>query len=256
MASRHAIHTTDREAGVRVLTLDRTPANAVDVELLADLGAALDAARADDGVRAVVLTGGGAFFSAGVDLATIDRAAGVGAIVELFRAIRRVLVALLGFPRPTVCMVNGHAIGGGLVLALACDYRLGLDGGWNLGLDEVSVGASYPLAAHEVLRLRLPHARVAELVLGGALYPASQAIRLGVVDELLPADRCEATVLRRAARMGAFPREAYVHAKQALVADALARIAAETPEEERAAASVWLAPESVAAGRARPDRAP
>lgn len=107
---------------------------------LADLGAALDAARADDGVRAVVLTGAGAFFSAGVDLAVIDRAAGVGAIAELFRALRWALVALLGFPRPTVCMVKGHALGGGLVLAIACDYRLGLDGGWKLGLDEVPSG--------------------------------------------------------------------------------------------------------------------
>ncbi len=81
--------------------------------------------------------------------------------------------------------MNGHAIAGGLVLVLACDYRLGVDGDYRVGLNEVAVGASFPRVALEIVRLRLPHARAAELMLGAALYPASQALRLGVVDELL-----------------------------------------------------------------------
>ena len=86
--------------------------------------------------------------------------------------------------------------------------------------------------------------RASELALGAALYPAGQAIRLGIVDELLPPDTFDTTVLRRAARLGAFPREAYAHAKAGLLADALARVAAETPEEEAYGAAVWTSPES------------
>jgi enoyl-CoA hydratase len=137
-----------------------------------------------------------------------------------------------------------------LVLVLACDYRLGVEGDYRVGLNEVAVGASFPRAAFEVVRLRLSHARAAELLLGAALYPASQAIRLGVADEMLPAEAFEETVLRRALRLGAFPREAYAHAKANLVAEAVARIEAETPAEAFHTMSVWISPESRAA-RAR-----
>jgi enoyl-CoA hydratase len=242
------VRSADRDGGVRVLTLDRPPANAEDETLLGDLGAALDRAGADDAVRAIVLTGAGAFFSAGFDLRAPRRdEASTRALGELFRDTH---LRLLAFPKPTVAMVNGHAIAGGLVLALACDYRLGVDGDWRLGLNEVAIGASYPRVAFEIVRLRLTHARASELLLGAAVYPASQATRLGAVDELLPATALEATTLRRAARLGAFPREAYAHTKAALVAEAVARVRAETPEEAARTAAVWTAPESRAA-RAR-----
>jgi enoyl-CoA hydratase len=240
----------DRPGGVRVLTLDRPPANALDETLLGDLTAALDAARADDRVRAVVLTGNGAFFSAGFDLVVPRRdPAAARTMRALYRAAH---VTLLAFPKPTIARVAGHAVAGGLVLVLACDYRLGRASSYRVGLNEVAIGASYPRVAMEIVRLRLPHARVAELTLGAALYPASEAVRLGVVDELLPEDdRFDETVLRRAARLGAFPREAYAHTKAALVADALARVTAETPEEEAAATAVWTTAESRAARAAQ-----
>jgi enoyl-CoA hydratase len=243
------VRAEDRDGGVRLLTLDRPPANAIAETLLDDLGAALEAAEADARVRAVVLTGAGAFFSGGFDLAAPRRDEAAG--LALHARYRRTHLALLALPKPTLALVGGHAVAGGLVLALACDYRLGLDGDWRLGLNEVAVGAAYPRVALEIVRLRLPHARASELVLGGALYPAAQAVRLGVVDELLPAERFAATGLRRAARLGAFPREAYAHAKQALVAEAVTRGAAETPEDAARAAAVWTAPESRAARAAQ-----
>jgi enoyl-CoA hydratase len=238
----------DREGGIRILTLDRPPANAIDETLLADLAAAVRAAADDEAVRAVVLTGAGAFFSGGFDFRAARRDDVASLRVHtLYREAHR---ALLAFPKPTLAMVRGHAIAGGLVLVLACDYRLGLDGDYRVGLNEVAVGAAFPRTALEIVRLRLPHARVSELVLGAGLYPATQAVRLGVVDEVFPAERFEETVLRRAARLAAFPREPYAHAKAALIADALARIDAETPDEAAAAIAVWSAPESRAA-RAR-----
>ena len=104
------------------------------------------------------------------------------------------------------------------------------------------------------MRLRLTHARASELLLGAALYPASEAIRLGVVEELVPADRLEATVLRRAARLGAFPRDAYAHTKAALVAEAVMRVEAESEEEAARGAAVWTTPESRAARAAQREK--
>ena len=239
------VRTEDRESGVRILTLDRPPANAIDERLLTDLGAAIVAARSDAAVRAVVLTAAGAFFSGGFDFAAPQRDDATAP--NLYALYRDVHLDLLTLPKPTIAMMNGHSIAGGLVLVLACDYRLGVEGEYKLGLNEVAVGAAFPRAALEIVRLRLPHARVSELILGAALYPASQALRLGVVDELFPPDTFAATVLRRAARLGAFPREAYAHAKAGLVTEAAARIQAESAEEGMATMAAWLAPESRAA---------
>jgi len=239
------VRVTDRSGGVRVLTLDRPPANAEDETLLGDLSSALDDAGADAAVRAVVLTGAGRFFSGGLDLSAPRRENGeVAAMTTLFRDTH---VKLLTLRKPTIAMVNGHAIAGGLILVLGCDYRLGLDGEYKIGLNEVAIGASYPKVALEITRLRLTHQRASELLLGAALYPASQALRLGVVDELFPADKLEETVMRRAERMGAFPREAYAHTKLALVAEMVGRVMAETPEEAARGAAIWQTAESRAA---------
>jgi enoyl-CoA hydratase len=248
------VRSEDREGGVRVLELDRPPANAITNELLTDLSAALDDARADENVRAVVLTGAGPFFSGGLDLRggiDFQAAASGSAGANPFSSLRGALLNLLGYRKPTVCMLRGHAIAGGLILALACDYRLGLEADYRIGLNEVAIGASFPRAAFEVVRLRLTHQQASEVLLGAALYPASQAVRLGIVEELLPEDKFEETVMRRAARLGSFPREAYAHTKLALVAEALAHIEAETDEEAMAGVSVWMTKESVAARAAQ-----
>jgi len=246
------VRASDHDGGVRVLTLERPPANAIDEGLLTDLGLALNAAQADPAVRAVVLTGAGRFFSGGFDFAAPRRdAAAARQIQVLYRALH---AELLGFPKPTLAMVNGHAIAGGFVLALACDYRLGVEGDYRVGLNEVAVGAGFPRTAVEIIRFRLPQARASELMLGGALYPASQAVRLGLVDELFPADTFAATVIRRAARLGGHPRAAYVDAKLALAADALERSAHETEADGDRTDAVWRDPESRAARRAQREK--
>ena len=243
------VRVEDHAGGVRKLILDRPPANAEDETLLADLGAAVDDAAADDAVRAVVLTGAGKFFCAGFDLASARREDDKVAV--LTTTFRDTHVKLLSIPKPTLAMVGGHAIAGGLVLVLACDYRLGLDGDYRIGLNEVAIGASYPKVAFEIVRLKLTNQRASELLLGAALYPAKEALRLGVVDELIAPEKFEETVLRRAAKMGTYPREAYAHTKLALVAEALERVAAETPSQAAATAAIWQTEESRAARHAQ-----
>ncbi len=243
------VRSEDHDGGVRLLTLDRPPANAIDETLLEGLAAALEAAERAEHVRAVVLTGAGAFFGGGFDLALPARdAAAVRRLGELYRESH---LRLLALPKPTVAMVNGHAIAGGLVTALACDHRLGLDGQYRIGLNEVSIGAAFPRVAFEIVRFRLSHTQASELLLGAALHSCRQGLRLGVVAELLPADTFTASVLRRAATLAAFPCEAYAHTKAALVADAVARVRAETAAEAAETAAVWLAPESRAARAAQ-----
>ena len=246
------VRTQDREGGVRVLTLDRPPANAIASELLDDLSASLKLARDDDGVRAVVVTGAGRFFSGRLDLSqTANETDLAGLLLDKYRDSH---VELLSFPKPTVGMLNGHAIAGGLIILLACDYRLGVEGDYKIGLNEVAIGASFPKVALEIVRLRLTHERATELLLGAGLYRASEAIRLGVVEELIPARSFEETVVSRAAQVGAYPKDAYAHTKLALVREAAERVKAEAPAEAQRGAAVWMTPESVSARLAQAEK--
>lgn len=239
------VRVEDKADGVRVLTLDRPPANAIASDLLGDLAAALHAAGSAESVRSVVITGNGRFFSAGLDLRQTLNPSDLQEVLQ--QNFRDTFTDLLEFPKPTIAMLNGHAIAGGVVLLLACDYRLGVEGDYSVGLNEVAIGASFPKAAFEIVRLRLTHQQACEVLLGANIYPSSEAVRLGFVDELLPADTFEETVLRRAAKLGTYPREAYAHTKNALVAEAAERVKAESREEALATVSVWVTPESMAA---------
>jgi enoyl-CoA hydratase len=239
------VRVEDHEGGVRVLTLEHPPANAIEETLLAALRSAIEAAAGDTGVRTLVITGAGTFFSGGFDLTAPARdAAATRKLNELYRDTH---LLLLESAKPTVAMVNGHAIAGGLVLALACDYRVAVEGSYRVGLNEVAIGASFPRIALEIVRLRLSHAQASELLLGAALHPCRDILRLGIAEQVLPAETFAATALSRAVRLGTFPREAYAHTKAALIAEAVARVRAETPEEADRAAAVWSTGESRAA---------
>ncbi len=242
------VRTSDHPDGVRLLTLDRPPANAINGELLVELDAALAEATYDDNVRAVVLTGEGRFFSGGFDLKG-ERQVGddvTRAAVQYKAANRR----LLGLPKPTVAMINGHCIAGGFVFAVACDHRLATDSSFTIGVNEVAIGAAWPVAALEIMRIRLPDHLRSELMLGAELHPSSEAVRLGLAHRLVPAADLHAEALELAAGLGRHPAEVYANTKTRLVGDALARIDAATVDQDLAISTLWVTESSRAARRA------
>jgi enoyl-CoA hydratase len=246
------IRIEDRTAGVRVLTLDRPPANALDDGLLDELGAAIDDVERDDAVRAVVLRAEGRFFSGGFDLGAPRRTGdAVTEMVTRYRVSHRKLLALA---KPTIAAVQGHAIAGGLVLALACDHRVALDADYRVGLNETAIGAAFPPVAMEIVRARLSTAASTELVLGAEVLFAPDLVRLGVVDRLTPAADFDRDLAELAERLARHPQEVYRHAKTELIADAIARIDRVTLDQELEIAALWSTPESRAARAAQRDR--
>ncbi len=228
------------------------PANAITADLLDELLASLKAAQEDDRVRAIVVTGAGRFFCGGLDLSQTGSEAELAEL--LLEKYRDSHVKLLSFPKPTIGMLNGHAIAGGLIILLACDFRLGVEGDYRIGLNEVAIGASFPRAAFEIVRLRLTHQCASELLLGAGLYPVNQGLRLGVIDELIPSEKFEDAVMDRAAELGSYPKEAYAHTKAALVSGAAERVRAQTPEDAASDIAAWMTPESLAARTAQAER--
>jgi enoyl-CoA hydratase len=212
----------DRD-GVAILTMNRPPANAINLTFLDELDGALRAIG-EGSAHAMIVTGHGAIFSAGLDLKEIpryDRAQQNLMLVRLNGVIRR----LYAMPIPTVAAVNGHAIAGGLVLMLACDWRLAVDRGALFGLTEIRAGVPYPAAANAVVQAELSPAAARELVLAGKNHGPERALALGIVDELQPAaavlDRSEA----KARELAMAPAEGYARIKRQLRGRALAEMA-------------------------------
>lgn len=241
------VRTELHDGGVFVATLDKPPANAIDETLLADLTEAVRIAASDDAVRAFVLTGSGRFFCSGFDFAAPRRDDTVA--VELYELYRTCHLELFSLPKPTVAVVNGHAVAGGLVLVLACDLRIAGRSADRIGFTEVAVGASFPRVAFEIVQARLTNAALGELLLGAGLYEAKDGLRLGLFDELVSPQDVVSVGLERAARLGAYSRDAYAFTKGQIIENALARIRAETPEDAMRAMSVWISEESRAARR-------
>lgn len=208
----HVTLTRD-ESGVAVLTADRPPANAMDVGLLKDIVGAVGEAAADP-PAALVVAGRAGFFSAGADLKAVP---GYGAEEqrEMVSGINAMALGVYALPCPVVAAVTGHAIAGGMVLALCADLRIASAEG-RYGLTEVRVGVPYPQAAIGVVREELaPHA-LRRLAFGNALHDAESCLRLGVFDEVLPPADVLPRALELAAELAAMPADVYARTKRDL----------------------------------------
>lgn len=239
-----SIEIRDAEGGLRVLTLNKPPANAIDVALIDDLGRAAREADADPAVRAVILRGGQRTFSAGLDL---DAMAGgeLEAVKDL--GYGDGLHALWTLGKPTVAEVGGHAIAGGALLALACDVRVGARGTYKLGLNESAIGLPFPRGAFEIARAALPQASLTEVVLRAALHPPETALKLGFLHEVVHPAALEARAREVATRLSKHPGHAYAHNKRLVLEPYLDRCANESEASRAARHAAWRAPEVRAA---------
>jgi len=206
--------TTETRGDVAIVRIDRPPANALDLELLA-AGRQAAASLRDADPAAVVIVGRDGFFSAGVDLKAVPQLddAGQRAMVE---GINRIFLDWYSFPRPVVCAVNGHAIAGGMILALCGDYRVCARGDGKFGLTEVKVGVGYPAVAMAIVRAELTPESARVLALGGELIGPEAAREVRLVDELRDADDVLDRAIEVATDYAALPREAYARVKDQL----------------------------------------
>jgi enoyl-CoA hydratase len=207
-------HIHIEESGdVAVVWIDRPPANALDLDLLAE-GDDVRQQLAGSQPGAVVITGRERFFSAGLDLkATPSLSAGEQR--HTVDGINRLFAGWYAFPRPVVAAVNGHAIAGGLILALCADHRVCATEG-KLGLTELRAGLPYPVAAISVVRAELKPSTARRLVLGAALVEPDEALALGVVDELRPRDEVLTRAVEVATGLAALPAGSYTQVKRQL----------------------------------------
>jgi enoyl-CoA hydratase len=177
------------EDGFGVVTLAGDHANAVDPQLVAGLRGAYRELSRDPGVAAVVLRGEGKLFCPGLDLQDLlplDREA-MAAFMTDFGAC---VLEMFAFPKPVVAALHGHAVAGGLVLALTADWRLARRGVW-LGLNEVKVGVPLPFGVARLLRASVSPSHLAEVALLGRNFKDEAAVTAGLAHEIVEAERFE-----------------------------------------------------------------
>lgn len=180
---------TETRDGILFITIDRPKVlNALNAQTVEELGRAFEAARDDDAVRAVILTGAGEkAFVAGADineLATMTPVTGK-AIAERGQ---RTLLSIERFPKPVIAAVNGFALGGGCELALACHIRIASEKA-QLGLPEVTLGIIPGYGGTQRTARLLGKAKAIELILTGDRIGAEEAERIGLVNKVVPADQ-------------------------------------------------------------------
>lgn len=173
-----------RDDGVAVVRLDNPPLNALSGALLAELAATAEELASDPSVKAVVVTGEGRAFAAGADVSELGGPDEARAAAGRFR---RACAALEGIPRPVIAAVHGFCLGGGLEVAMACDLRVAA-AGTRLGQPEILLGIIPGGGGTQRLPALVGPARSKEIVWSGRQLDASEALSIGLVDRIEPAD--------------------------------------------------------------------
>ncbi|HEX6086370.1 MAG TPA: enoyl-CoA hydratase/isomerase family protein [Thermoanaerobaculia bacterium] len=220
---------------VVTLRLAHGKVSALDLELAEALALTFNELATSD-ARAVVLTGTGSSFSAGVDLFRVVDG-GSDYVQRFFPALSRLVLDLLGFPKPLIVAANGHAIAGGCIFTLCGDYRLMAAGTARIGMPELLVGVPFPASVVEVIRFAVPPQHLQSLIYTGRTVEPQEALRLGLIDEVT--DNLAARAEEVAAHFASLPAEGFGLAKRQLRGRAINRAKHYAHELDADALDAW-----------------
>jgi enoyl-CoA hydratase len=226
---------------VSILRMARGKGNSLNTEFLEALLAALDEEEIS-AAAAIVFTGEGSTFSAGVDLPTVT-AGGVEYLRSFLPALSRFLQRLALFPKPIAAAVNGHAIAGGAIGMLACDYRLLARGEARIGLTELLVGVAFPTWPIEIARHFIPRQHLQSLVYTGRTVLPDEALALGLVDELVEPAALLDRACEIATQLGKVSPDAFRYTKEQLRRPLVEAVERRQTIDDPRAAAIWTSPE-------------
>jgi enoyl-CoA hydratase len=225
--------------GIRVLKLAHGKVSAIDIELCEAFVAEMTAAT-DPSVKAIIVTGSGSSFSAGVDLFRVLRD-GPEYGKRFLPRLDELLLTTLTFPKPVIAAVNGHAIAGGCILAAACDYRIMTEGTGRIGIPELAVGVPFPALPLQIMAARLSDGALRDLVYTGRTVQIDEAKALGLIDEKCPDGMLLDRATEVAQKFASIPAGAFALTKAAFQAPILARTA-QLADVNGRVVEAWLQP--------------
>ena len=197
------------EDGIATLTLNNGKVNAISPDVIAAFNAALDQAKADRAV--VIITGQPGILSGGYDLKVMT--AGPKEAVSLVTAGSTLARRLLSHPFPVVVACPGHAVAKGAFLLLSADYRIGVDGPFSIGLNEVQIGMTMHHAGIELARDRLRKSAFHRSVINAEMFNPQSAVDAGFLDKVVSAEELQGAALEAARQLKKINMSAHKHTK-------------------------------------------
>ena len=188
--------------------------------MLGAFKSALDEVEASEGAAAVVITGGGKYFSTGLDLDWMA-AAPEGGPSEVVNGLQELYARLVGFPTAVIAAVNGHAFAGGAMLALACDARVMRDDRGYFCLPEVDINIPFTLGMAKLVQAKLTPANAHEAMLTGRRYDAVEALAAGIADQTAPEDQVLPLAIERAQALTGKTRSVVAEIKRVMYGEVL-----------------------------------
>ena len=225
--------------GIRTLTLAHGKVSAIDIELGEALVAEFKAAM-DPSVKAVIVTGSGSSFSAGVDLFRLIKD-GPEYGRRFVPVLDQFLRSTLTFPKPVVAAINGHAIAGGCILAAACDHRIMTEGPGRIGIPELAVGVPFPALPLQIMVARVADGHLRDLVFTGRTVQIDEARTMGLIDEKCPAGMLLDRATEVAQKLVAIPPGAFALTKEAFYSPILDR-SRQLSDLNARVSEAWLQP--------------
>ena len=229
---------------VAVLTLMHGKANALDIEFCDAIANRFADLRNSD-AKAVVLTGQGRIFSAGVDLKRLSEG-GADYIRQFLPALHRLYEAVFFHPKPVVAAVNGHAIAGGCVLACCADRRIMAREMGRIGVTEILVGVPFPSLALEIVRFAVPPRYLPEFTLLGATYATDEALRRGWIDEVAEPEELLEDAMAVAQELSLLSPVAFAQTKMQIRQPVTERLQASGQVTNKAVTEIWTAQATLA----------
>lgn len=204
----------DRHQEVGILILNRGITNALNLEFFEQLIASIHETKQDDSIRSLVLeSSNDKFFCIGFDIPQLISLSRDDFTVFI-RSFNRMCLELYTLPKPTVAAITGHAIAGGCVLPLLCDYRYIAEGHKLMGLNEIHLGVPVPFIADCILRELVGGRHSRNIVESGDFYTPEETFKMGLVDEVLPLEDVRSAARDKALSFSKMPAQAFAMIKE------------------------------------------
>ncbi|MGE0038299.1 MAG: enoyl-CoA hydratase/isomerase family protein [Xanthobacteraceae bacterium] len=226
-------------ADIAILRMAHGRANAMSTEFCRALTARLAELRTAP-ARAVILTGTGRIFSAGVDLPRLIEG-GVPYVREFLPALNEMLAAVFSYSKPVVAAINGHAIAGGCVLACAADRRVMAKEAGRIGVTELLVGVPFPAAAMEIMRHATAPQYFEHAIFNGATFAPEEAMARGLVDEIVEPEQLQGRALSVAIALAALSPAAFALSKRQTRQPSLDRLERDGSRIDDEVMQIWCA---------------
>ncbi len=238
---------TEIHEKVAIITLDNGVTNTISQPMVQELHETINQIQDDQAAHSLVITSANEkFFSIGFDIPNLFDLS-PAEFENFYDTFNAFALDLFTFPKPTLAAIPGHAIAGGCILVLCCDYRSIAEGRKLMGLNEIKLGVPVPYTADCILRDLIGTQRGRDVLELGEFYPPEEVLRLGMVDQVVAQDDVLPAAMEKAKALGEMPNKAYAIIKDNRTQPIKSKILADYEEKKRQFIECWYAPE----GRAR-----